>query len=259
MTTRTAGALVGVLVAGVVIGTTAMWVDFNRKVDRATTEAASRPTPTTSASALPSEAPSQDPEVVSLWIGDGYTAGSGADSPQTGESCVAAESLGWTCELDAQRGTGFLSTGRSFDRSFDSLAGRLDELPPAEPDVVVVDAGRNDLGVYTSAAILAAMDEYLAALRERYPDATLVQVVPWWLSQQDTDPAMTKAVTQMMKRYDGYVVDPVALGWAGSGKTDLPSLSTDGIASQAGHDLIGAALADSLRDLDLPVPVADPQ
>jgi len=243
---------VGLLVVGVVAGTTALWIDFDRRVEEATAQAAEQTVspPSLTASASPTERPA----VVSLWIGDGYTAGSGADRPQTGESCVAAHALGWDCVLDAERGTGFLSDGHAFDPSYDTVGGRLDDLPAAEPDVVVVDAGRNDVGVYSPAAIVAAMDDYLARLRAAYPDATLVQVVPWRLSQEAPDRAMTRAVTTLMDRYDGYLVDPVAQGWAGVGETDRPALlAEDGVSNQSGHDLIGAELAASLRALDLPV------
>ena len=244
----------GVLAVGVVVGTGAMWVDYNNRVDETAADAADHAGPLPSSPTSTSASPTADAKVVSLWIGDGYTAGSGADKPETGESCVAAEELGWTCELAAERGTGFLSSGHAFDSSYDALVDRIDELPASEPDVVVVDAGRNDQGVYSQASIVEAMDTYLAKLRKTYPDAVLVQVVPWRLSQEGADQEMTAAVINLMDKYDGYVVDPVAQGWAGAGKTDQPDLLVaDGIANQAGHELIGRKLAASIRALDLPV------
>ena len=247
----------GLLAVGVIAGTAAMWIDFDNRVEETAAQATDHAAP------LPSDTPTasatEQAKVVSLWIGDGYTAGSGATSPKTGESCVAADELGWTCKLDAERGTGFISDGHAFAPSNDDLAGRLDDLPATAPDVVIVDAGRNDLGVYGQSAVIDAMEKYFAQLRKVYPDVTLVQVVPWRLSQEEPDKAMTAAVINLMDKYDGYVVDPVAQGWAGAGKTDTSDLlAADGVANQAGHQLIGEKLAASLRALDLPVAVADP-
>lgn len=252
---RLSGVLLALFAAAVVVGTVAAYVDFRHKVDDATSAAANERG--TAPSGSPSQAPTVEPEpVVSLWIGDGYTAGSGADRPEAGEACVAASRLGWTCELDAERGTGFLSDGHVFDDSYAALPDRLADLPESlRPDVVVVDAGRNDLGVFSEPAIEQSMADYVRRLRATYPSATIVQVVPWTLGQEQSLPGMSRTVARLMKRYDGYVVDPYAEGWAGAGKTDLASLRTEaGASNQAGHDLIGRRLAHSIRGLDLPVP-----
>lgn len=222
MSSRVGGALVVALAVVVVVLTGVAWVDFHREVDRTAARVADAPT------ALPDAAPSPSPTeqatVRSLWIGDGYTAG----------ACGAAAQLGWLCDLDAEQGTGFLSDGTVYDAGNKTLGDRLADLPGREPDVVVVDAGRNDLGVFATAAVLDAMDGYLGRLREQYPDAVLLQVLPWTREQPTPDPAVADAVTALMKQYDGYVVDP------------------------AGEILEDTALADRIRALDLPVPVQEP-
>jgi len=220
MSSRVGAALVALLAVVVVAGTVAMWVDFRHEVDRTTARSAqARPLPEESS---PTASPTERAEVRSVWIGDGYTA----------RSCEAAADLGWECAVDAQQGTGFLSDGTAFDPDNRVLAGRLGHLPTREPDVVVVDAGRNDLGVYATPAVLDAMDAYLGRLRERYPDAVLVQVVPWTRADPDPDPAVARAVARLMERYDGHALDP------------------------AGRILVGTTLADAIRALGLPVPVA---
>ena len=253
---RLSAALLALFAVAVVVGTVAAYLDFRHKVDDATSAVADDPG-RAAPSGSPSDAPTVEPEpVVSLWIGDGYTAGTGADRPETGEACAAATRLGWTCELDAERGTGFLSDGHVFDDSYAALPDRLADLPSSlRPDVVVVDAGRNDLGVFSEPAIEQEMADYVEELRATYPSAVLVQVVPWTLGQEQPLPSMTDTVTRLMSKYDGYVVDPFAEGWAGAGKTDLPALRTEaGASNQPGHDLIGRKLAASIRRLDLPVP-----
>ena len=219
MSSRVGGVLVVLLVVVVVGATAAMWVDFRHEVDRTASRSAQdpglseRPTPTPS--------PSGQAPVRSVWIGDGYTA----------RSCDAADDLGWECTVDAQQGTGFLSDGTVFDPDNKPLSGRLADLPREEPDVVVVDAGRNDLGVFATAAVLEAMDTYLGRLRELYPDAVLVDIVPWTRAEPQPDPTVVGAIRSLMEKYDGHTLDP------------------------DGQILVDGTLADAVRGLDLPVPV----
>ena len=219
MSSRVGGALVALLAVVVVAATVAMWVDFRHEVDRTASRTAGAPP--LSEPATPTASPTAQEVVRSVWVGDGYTA----------QSCDAAAELGWECAVDAQQGTGFLSDGTAFDPDNEVLADRLGDLPRQEPDVVVVDAGRNDLGVFATPAVLDAMDDYLGRLRERYPDAVLVQVVPWTRAEPDPDPAVARAVSRLMDQYDGHALDP------------------------AGQILVGSTLADAIRSLDLPVPV----
>ena len=228
MSSRLGTLLVAAIAVVVLAATVAMWVDFRHQVDETVARAADAAPPSDVPSDAPTSSPSAtatptaDPVVRSLWIGDGYTA----------QSCPAAKELGWKCRVDAQQGTGFLSDGSSFDADFATVGDRLADLPRKDPDVVVVDAGRNDLGVYATAAVLDAMDGYLAALRERYPDAVLVQVVPWTRADPTPDPEVAQAVVRLMDEYDGHALDP------------------------AGTVLVGTALADAIRGLDLPVAVS---
>lgn len=216
MPSRVATALLALLGLLVVVGTVAMWVDYQHRVDRvAARSRAPEPVP----SGTPEPSPT-DP-VRSLWIGDGYTAG----------ACGAAQRLGWACQVDAEQGTGFLSDGSVFDPDNQTLGDRLADLPRQEPDVVVVDAGRNDLGVFATAAVLDAMGDYVERLRERYPDAVLLQILPWTRDHPRADPGVADAVAALMREYDGHVVDP------------------------DGRILDDAALAARIRALDLPVPV----
>ena len=226
MDSRLAGVAVVLLAAVATAGAVAMWVDFRSRVDETAADTASAPrlTPSPEPTAEPTPEPttpeptpsaSAADEVRSLWVGDGYTV----------TACDTATLLDWTCAVDAERGTGFLSDGTSYDPEFATLGDRLAGLPRAEPDVVVVDAGRNDLGVYATPALLEAMDDYLSRLRERYPHAALVQIVPWTSAEPTSDPAMTAAVEDLMAAYDGQAV------------------------AATGEPLVGRELAVRLREL----------
>ena len=224
MSSRLASTLVVLLAAVVLAGTVLMWADFNDRVEEDTSAVdVATPTPSPTPSPTPTSSPTRREPVDALFVGDGYTA----------EACETADRLGWECTVDAQQGTGFLRDGSSFDEDFGTLGDRLRDLPAQQPDVVVVDAGRNDLGVYTTAAVLEAMDDFLSRLRARYPDAALVQVVPWTTEEPTSDPAVTTGVEDLMATYDGTAI------------------------AASGEPLTGAALADRLRALELgPSPVS---
>ena len=85
-----------------------------------------------------------------LFIGDSYTAGGG--SPEMSYGCMAAVRMGWLCNLSAVRGTGYIGggPGNRFEVSrylgtSKSYAERIPNLADVyQPDVVVLDGGRND-------------------------------------------------------------------------------------------------------------------
>lgn len=247
MLSRLSGVLVLLLAALVVVGTAWAYVDWKDRVEVDTVTAVD---PSASGAASPSGSPSGSPsdpaaaageQPVSLWVGDGYT---------SGYACSTAERLGWDCVVEAEEGVGFVA-GDPGERLVDRLDAVL--ATGVEPDVVVVDAGRNDRRLVDDANLRIAMDTYLDALREAFPDAGLVQVVPWTLAQDGPLPGETTAVvTEVVEEHDGYVVDPVADGWAGAGRTDAEDLrAPEGGASAAGNEYVARRLADALRALDL--------
>ncbi|MEV7430289.1 SGNH/GDSL hydrolase family protein [Nocardioides sp. NPDC092400] len=256
MGSRFSGVLVVLLALVVVGGTAWAYLDWRDRVDATVEEASdSLVVPSPRPSASPTAEPEPADEVVSLWIGDGYTAGVGADSPEDGYACQTAEELDWTCEVDAVEGTGFANAATG-----DALLDRLPQVQRGveDPDIVVVDAGRNDLRIVSTINLRAAMDDYLSRLRAAYPEAVLVQVVPWTLTQDAPLPDdVAGSVRDLAEKYDGYVVDPYGAGWAGAGRTDRPALrSPGGGASQDGHDYVAERLIRALGDLDLPQPLA---
>src|SRR3954463_1289743 len=73
----------------------------------------------------PSEPTSTTRPIVSLWIGDSYTEGTGAQTPDYGYPELASSSLGWVCYLDAQGGTGFINDGHINSKQYEPLSRRL--------------------------------------------------------------------------------------------------------------------------------------
>ena len=104
-----------------------------------------------------------------LIVGDSYTAGTGAGSSR-GDACRAAAAMAWSCNLDTQGGTGYVNDGSINSLDFEPF---IDRLPGDRTrffaDIVIMDGGRNDGGLYPMAQILAASDTYLRAVHELWP------------------------------------------------------------------------------------------
>jgi len=160
-------------------------------------------------------------DVTALWVGDSFTRGEGADVPeeQTYPYLVSAR-LGWQCHVDAQNGTGFVNDGFL---AGPGLAPLIDRLPGTarrvRADVVIVDAGRNDC-IAAGPAVRAAVTRYLTALREAYPRARLIVVLPTLLSQWQ--PPEYRHVAAVLRdtgpAFGADVVDPASVaGFAGPG------------------------------------------
>ncbi|SSC24193.1 SGNH hydrolase-type esterase, partial [Klenkia terrae] len=196
---------------------------------------------------------------AALFIGDSYTAGAGASSPAQAWSCRAAALLDWTCNLDAQGGTGFVADGRSNTPSFSPLPDRLQSSAQRYlADVVVIDAGRNDRAT-PAEDVVAVAAAYLAEVRARWPEATLVVVLPAYLTQ-GPDPADSWQQTvdagfrDLAVDLGGLVIDPVGERWVEDAAAQR-LLDPDGIhPDDAGHALLAERFVADVRQAGL----ADP-
>jgi hypothetical protein len=109
---------------------------------------------------------------AALWVGDSFTAGEGALVPAAlTYPHLESSRLGWACHVDAQNGTGFVSDGHPASPDCAPLIHRLpDDVRRYTADVVIVDAGRNDVDA-SIPRLQAAILEYLTAVRTAYPAA----------------------------------------------------------------------------------------
>lgn len=193
------------------------------------------------------------PTPVSLWLGDSYTGGAGAPSQEAAESCGTATLMGWSCSLDAQGGTGFLADGRANDESYSPLPDRLSDTVARIPeaDVVIVDAGRNDgTTMETSAEVISA---YFTRVRDAYPDATIVIVVPYFMDGTGRSDWYAQFASDEAESLEpAVVIDPIAEGWISEETADLTI--ADGVHPNAeGHRLIAENLARRLTELQVPL------
>lgn len=159
-----------------------------------------------------------------LFIGDSYTAGPGVREISYG--CEAAVRLGWLCNLSAVPGTGYISGGEANRFTVDPYIGQSssfsERIPKLamqyDPDVVVLDGGRNDQ-FPPLADVFNAMADTIAKAHEAWPAATIVFIRPRYLAHPRDDLSFdTKFVDRMVSRSgvdDVVVMDPIhrLVGW----------------------------------------------
>ncbi|MEU4361267.1 SGNH/GDSL hydrolase family protein [Promicromonospora sp. NPDC023987] len=124
----------------------------------------------------PSPSPVVEEEPVALFVGDSYTVGQGATSPELRWSTLVSEALGWRELNVAVRGTGFVKGNAKRD----NYPAQLRSVPPGSVDIVVIAGGQNDFRTLRSkpgAVFDAVEDTYALAVRQ-FPGAEIVSVGP---------------------------------------------------------------------------------
>lgn len=195
----------------------------------------------------------QDPMAVpdrmsALFVGDDVLAwGSGYYT----YPYIVCDGLRVNCNVDGQRGTGFVNSGQADGIGNSRLIDRLPrDRSNFSADLVVVDAGRNDLQAGTP-AFGEGVGEYLRAVRESWPRAQIVTIVPWVMSKTP-DPAHDDIVAAVREQSDaigGVTIDPWAEGWFDDLDGSETRSADDLRPNQAGHVLIGKKLSESLQRL----------
>jgi lysophospholipase L1-like esterase len=188
-----------------------------------------------------------------LFIGDSYTAGHGV--PEMSYGCMAAVRMGWLCKLSAVPGTGYISGGpanRSIVNPYIGLSTSFAERIPKlaakyQPDIVVLDGGRNDL-FPPREDVLKAMSATIEEVRRAWPTATIVFIRPRLLADPGDDLGFdNNFIARLLAKpaAKGMVVlDPIS-GFTGSDTSGM--LAKDGIhPNQQGELRLTSALVYSL-------------
>lgn len=218
-----------------------------------------RPTPTAAVdpSAVRVDRPTAatDGRPTALILSDGYTVGSGL--AETSYGCAAATRMGWLCKADSEPGTGYVSGGPT--NRFDledgsgmsmSFGERISRLAHTyDPDVVILDGGRDDLFADPGARF-EGIARTLFQTRQTWPDARIVFVAPRFLEKPDDDLGIDGDVIDELRTASGaedlVVVDPIA-GFEGT--DTAPLISRDGTnPNREGERALASALADALSE-----------
>ena len=196
-------------------------------------------------------APDTRPSV--LFIGDSYTAGNGL--PEMSYGCMAAVRVGWLCNLSAVPGTGYIGGGPAnrFEVPYrgpsKSFIERIPNLALAyQPDVVVLDGGRNDPFPPT-ANVFGAMAGTIGEARRAWPNARIVFIRPRFLAEPDNDLGFNDAfITHLREQPSAAGVtflDPIKTF---TGRDTSAMLVDDGIRpNQRGELALTSALVESIR------------
>ncbi|MFJ3406637.1 SGNH/GDSL hydrolase family protein [Promicromonospora sp. NPDC090134] len=159
-----------------------------------------------SPSPSPSPSPVAEKEPVALFVGDSYTVGQGATSPELRWSTLVSEKMGWRELNVADGGTGFVKGNPELDKL--NYPAQLRSVPQGSVDIVVIAGGQNDfkdLRAEPGPVFEAVADTYALAV-QRFPDAEIVSVgpsTPWavGLEARALDSAVRAAAAEAEATY----------------------------------------------------------
>ncbi len=180
-------------------------------------------------------------EKIIFFYGDSITEGINAiGATGYGESHSATNAYPWYCS--EKLGTvlyniGYGATGLINTGSFNTMINAIDRMANKRyvttditPDVIVINHGHNDQ-YYSSDAMEAALKKTITHLKEKYPEVTIVYMIPF-------NQAHAKTITEYMAGVENsYVV--TTKGWSIS--------MTEGVhPNKAGAKYAGERLAEEL-------------
>ena len=187
-----------------------------------------------------------------LIVGDSFASGTG-DPTFRLYPYILGDRLGWNLTVDAQGGTGFINAAGAVESRgvpfVDRLArdGQLYEV-----DCVLIDGGRNDLGL-PPPAVIAAADEYFRKVRDAWPEAEIIVVLPAFVSAVEgpNSAQISAGLRRSSAEVDAHVIDPVAQGWYRDRELG-PLLWRDGVhLNAAGNEYYAGRIFDGMRALGL--------
>jgi len=180
-----------------------------------TATTAPTPTPTPTAPATPAA------ERSLLIIGDSFSSGVGASSPDKGWAPLVARAIEGPDLIDAVPASGYVfpGTARGADDSFPSRVQRLAAAGGGAPDVVIVQGGQEDYRG-TLSELEQAVGLTVTRLRAAYPQARIVlfgstRAFPESRALEPINAAITKAAAAL----DVPFIDPVGEQWINAGNS----------------------------------------
>jgi lysophospholipase L1-like esterase len=185
---------------------------------------------------------------TALFVGDDFTAGYGGIG-RNAYPRIVCNGMRMNCNVDAQVGTGLVSDGREYSSNTFRMIDRLrNDQKLYDADVVIVDAGRNDIEV-DPIVYGDALDQYLRRVTEIWPGAAIVVIAPSYVSSEpyaDYDTRIS-VIRNVVQSFEGSLIDPIAEGWFDDADVSTLLLPDHFHPNQAGHQFIATKLEESLR------------
>lgn len=181
---------------------------------------------------------------VALVLGDSYSAGVGASTPEGGWPALVGANLGWDMEVLSAPGGGYSlpgTNGQSIVGMFEST-----DIATLQPNIVIIQSGYNDTSAQDE-DVRAAIGRLQDDLRAQLPDTPVVVVGQFWPGEPT--PSSTARAATIQRAWSGYegalVLDPIAEGWSTFNTTD------DRHPDDAGHALIAERIVAAIRSAGL--------
>ena len=215
-------------------------------IQAATASATLSPTPTASPTATAAATATQagielPAEPVLLILGDSYTAGDGADTPDQGWAYLVANELGYPTNIDGVGGTGFAWGGGAQDELGGEYELRLQQIaanPSFIPNVLILQGGQNDAQISNPEEIKAATTQTILAARRFWPGVQVVVLgpsAPQPLAEELR--GANTAVRAGAEAASAPFIDAIDAGWFTSANS--PGFDADGAhPNSAGHAYI---------------------
>ena len=177
------------------------------------------------------------PQPVVLLVGDGYADGRGASNPGNSYASLISKELGWDVRLATAPGAGYLSSNSLLDLFTDSPES-------VDPDLVIIQGGYGGNG--SNDAAKAAIEQLDATIAERYPDADVVAVSPFWPGTLNKQAETRERTVARAWREDSdvLVLRPQPDGWSTFD-------TVNGAPDDAGHELIATSMIEAFRESGL--------
>lgn len=181
------------------------------------------------------------PKPVVAYLGDDWTAGTGASDRAKRFTSLLSRSLHVVEKNFGVNGTGYAKTTSGAT----DFSGRVAGVVAAHPDLVVVSGGRNDTANYL-ATVAGDARALFAELHKKLPSATLVAVAPLWGDSDEPSALETigKGVKDAVTAVGGTYLDlpdPI------HGHPDF--MADDADPNDKGYAAIAAALRPKLKPL----------
>ena len=186
---------------------------------------------------------------VALFVGDSYTLGTGASTPNNSWAQLVADGYGWDATFEAVGGTGFTWGGGADGGAGDTINERLQRVVDAgeiEPEVVVLQGGQNDWRA-SPIELRTAVMKAAAISKQAWPDADVILFGP------AAPQPLGKSIERMDTAVEGgalsagaYSINPGRSNWftdENSSKYDFDKAHVN----DAGHELIWQQFVAALR------------